>query len=193
MSAIAGMPATLELELEILEERGGNPADVLEAHNLARRREEQERRTRVYIRVWRTTDVVLKNGKFVEVTVRKWRVAGTWLEILREQQDALDDADDYIRAPDLKGLRLLWGVPDAVVGSIPDLEEHIERMEEDNQRWRNLQSIRRRRYGEDDRDVYTHELDAARTRLRAARAQVEAALDRWDRRRHAVAAFCRTL
>ena len=42
MSAIAGMPVSLELE--------------------ARRREEQERRTRVYIRVWREEGVVLKNG-----------------------------------------------------------------------------------------------------------------------------------
>ncbi len=184
------MAATLEtgLELEMLEAQA-HPADVLEAHNrevAARRRE-----TRVDSRVWREEGVALKHGKYVTVTVRKWRVAGTWLEILREQQEALDDADDYIRAPDLKGLRLLWGVPDAVLASIPDLEEDIERMEEANQRYRNLQPIRRR--AEDDRDAYEEELVTARTRLRAARAQVNVALNRWDRRRHAVAVFCSTL
>jgi hypothetical protein len=170
MSATAGMAATLETGLEL-----------------------ERRETRVYIRVWREEGVALKNGKYVTVTVRKWRVAGTWLEILREQQEALDDADDYIRAPDLKGLRLLWGVPDAVVASIPDLEEDIERMEEANQRWRNMQPIRRSRFAGDDRDGYEEELVTARTRLRAARAQVNVALNRWDRRRHAVAVFCSTL
>jgi hypothetical protein len=189
MTAIAAMPVSLETSLEL--ETQAHPADVLE-----------DLETRVYIRVWREEDVVLKNGKCVVVTVRKWRVAGTWLEILREQQEALDDTDDYIRSPDLTGLRLLWGVPDAVLASIPDLEEEVQRkeedlmlMEEEPRRRCTLAgcACRAHRPVADPRDIYMAALNDARTRLRAARRQVNVALNRWDRRRHAVAVFCSTL
>jgi hypothetical protein len=137
-------------------------------------------RRRVYVRIWREVLPVVHGGRIVMAPRRLWRVAGTWTDILHEQQQNSDpDADDYPWSkPDLTGLSLLESVTDAVLARIPELERQVEEMEDTNQRYRN------RRSRTPEEDAYTTELVAARADLAAARRQVEVALDRWDRRVH---------